>query len=290
VKSICFMPLFILAVLAGPVGSVGALDPVRQKIIDTARQYVGVPYVYGAASPSGFDCSGFVGYVYGSAGISLPRTSRGIWTSGQAVRIAAAQPGDIIVFDTTGGAPSHVAILLDNETMIHAVSSGPRTGVIVSPMGDRYFAPRIMGMRSFIEAGPPVPERPEVPAPGGGNGSGTASAQASSGGGAEPLGIIIPAAGAPVSTDRIPIARGSTLRFTLTNGSGRDGVFEILFYKADPDPARHVTISRGRIPIKNNEIAETPSFTLTENGQYRLIIKTQGNRKLVEKTWQVVDL
>ncbi|MDR1211111.1 MAG: C40 family peptidase, partial [Spirochaetaceae bacterium] len=135
----------------GFLAALWPLDPVRQKIIDAARQYVGVPYVYGAASPSGFDCSGFVGYVYNAAaGISLPRTSKNIWASGETVRTAAAQPGDLIVFDTVGGAPSHVAILLDDETMIHAVSQGPRTGVIISPVQDRYFAPRIMGMRSFI--------------------------------------------------------------------------------------------------------------------------------------------
>jgi hypothetical protein len=263
--------------------------------MDTARQYVGVPYIYGAASPAGFDCSGFVNYVYtAAAGIPLPRTSKNIWTSGEAVRIAAAQPGDIIVFDTVGGAPSHVAILLDDETMIHAVSQGPRTGVIISSIRDRYFAPRIMGLRSFLGPGPaasgPGPQDQSRPQPS------TAPVQTNSGRtappqgeGAELVGLTI--SGRPVvSSDRIPIALGSVVRFALTNGSGRDGVFEILFYKVDPDPAKHVTISQGRIEIKNNEMAETPAFTFAENGQYRLIIKTNDKRKLLERTWRVVEL
>ncbi|MDR0389060.1 MAG: C40 family peptidase [Spirochaetaceae bacterium] len=259
-----------------------ALDPLRQKIIDAAKEYVGVPYVYGAASPEGFDCSGFVGYVYNAAaGIALPRTSKNIWTSGQAVQ--NAQPGDIIVFDTVGGAPSHVAILLDDETMIHAVSQGPRTGVIISPVQDRYFAPRVMGTRSFIGPARSGPQAAGTPSGAGQN------SPANQTDGAELVGLTI--SGRPViSSDRIPIARGSMIRFALTNSSGRDGVFEVLFYKLDPDPAKHITISQGRVAIKNSEMAETPVFTFAENGQYRLIIKTNDNRKLLERTWRVLEL
>jgi hypothetical protein len=285
-----FFALLLVFVVLSPLF---ALDPVRQKIIDIARQYLGVPYVYGAASPSGFDCSGFIQYVYrAAADIPLPRTSKNIWASGETVRNAAAQPGDIIVFDTVGGAPSHVAILLDDETMIHAVSQGPRTGVIISPLGDRYFAPRVMGMRTFIRAaqrpdGPQVPVAPAQADPGQADSS--PAPQAGQNEGAELVGLTI--AGRPViSSDRIPIAQGSAVRFAITNGSGRDGIFEILFYKVDPDPAKHVTISQGRLAIKNNEMVETPVFDFAETGQYRLIIKTNDNRKLIERTWRVLEL
>jgi hypothetical protein len=154
-------------------------------------------------------------------------------------------------------------------------------------------------MRSFIgpvQAGPPAQDA--VP--------GTSAVQANPAGpdrtnpagqtppanrldNAELVGLTI--SGRPViSSDHIPIAQGSAIRFAVTNGSGRDGVFEILFYKVDPDPARHITISQSRLEIKNGEMAETPVFTLAENGRYRLIVKTNDNRKLIERTWRTVEM
>jgi probable lipoprotein NlpC len=65
--------------------------------------------------------------------------------------MAEAQPGDIIVFAARkGGAVDHVAILLDEGSIIHAVSQGPKTGVIISSLQDRYFGPRILGAKTFI--------------------------------------------------------------------------------------------------------------------------------------------
>lgn len=127
-------------------------DMVRQSIIETAKQYQGVSYRYGAESPKAFDCSGFVRYVYRTAaGIELPRSSRSIWASGQSIQMTEAQPGDIIVFAARkGGMVDHVAILLDDNSVIHAVSQGPKTGVIISTLQDRYFGPRILGAKTFI--------------------------------------------------------------------------------------------------------------------------------------------
>ena len=127
-------------------------DDIRRNIVDTAKKYVGIPYLYGSESPRGFDCSGFVRFVYRTAAeIELPRSAKSIWANGQMVRVAAGRPGDILVFDTVGrGNASHVAILLDNETMIHAVSEGPYTGVVITSLRDKYFSSRLMGMRSYI--------------------------------------------------------------------------------------------------------------------------------------------
>jgi cell wall-associated NlpC family hydrolase len=125
-------------------------DTLRQAIIETAKQYQGVSYRYGAESPNAFDCSGFVRYVYRTAvGIELPRTSKTIWASGPSIGIAEAKMGDIVVF-ASKGIINHVAILLDADSVIHAVSLGPKTGVIISPLKDRYFGPRIIGVRSFL--------------------------------------------------------------------------------------------------------------------------------------------
>ncbi|SPT54233.1 Probable endopeptidase p60 precursor [Actinomyces bovis] len=90
-------------------------------IVAIASQYLGVPYVYGGTSPSGFDCSGLVQYVYRQAGISLPRTSYAQGAAGTRVSAAQAQPGDIVYYGY------HVGIYIGNGKMIHA----PRPGDVV---------------------------------------------------------------------------------------------------------------------------------------------------------------
>ncbi len=91
------------------------------KIVDIARSKIGSPYVYGAAGPSAFDCSGFTSWVYAQAGKNIPRTSQAQASGGQQVALADIQPGDIVVY--YGGA-SHVGIYAGNGTMIDALNSG----------------------------------------------------------------------------------------------------------------------------------------------------------------------
>lgn len=88
-------------------------------IIAEASKYVGAPYVSGGSSPSGFDCSGFVSYVYGKFGVSLPRTSGSYYNIG--TRVSSPQPGDIIV------SPGHVGIYAGPNLQIDA----PRPGKTV---------------------------------------------------------------------------------------------------------------------------------------------------------------
>jgi cell wall-associated NlpC family hydrolase len=92
-------------------------------VLEIAARYVGVPYVSGGASPDGFDCSGFVSYVYAQLGISLPRSSGDYYNVG--VRVTEPQPGDIIV------SPGHVGIYAGDGLQIDA----PRPGKTIQFRG-----------------------------------------------------------------------------------------------------------------------------------------------------------
>ena len=105
-----------------PVSTTSASGAAR-RVVPTAEQYIGVPYVYGGSSPRGFDCSGFVQYVYAQNGVDLPRTSRQMAGSGVAVSTRALVVGDLLLFQQ-GGRISHVAIYAGNARFIHSSSSG----------------------------------------------------------------------------------------------------------------------------------------------------------------------
>lgn len=97
-----------------------------QAIVNTAMQYLGVPYVWGGTSPSGFDCSGLVQYVCSKNGISVPRVAASQRGAGTYVSRENLQPGDLVFF-SNGGGISHVGIYVGNGNMIHA----PQTGDVV---------------------------------------------------------------------------------------------------------------------------------------------------------------
>lgn len=95
-------------------------------IVAIAMRYLGVPYVYGGASPRGFDCSGFTGYVFAQLGISLARSADGQYRSVPRIARSQAQAGDL-VFYLSGGSAYHVGIYLGGNKMIAA----PHTGEVV---------------------------------------------------------------------------------------------------------------------------------------------------------------
>jgi cell wall-associated NlpC family hydrolase len=108
-------------------GSIGPIPGARySQVVSIAMQYLGVPYVWGGASPSGFDCSGLVMYVYAQVGISLPHNTVAQWNYPGAVSVPRNQlePGDLVFFDGLG----HVGIYIGNNEFIHA----PHTGAVVS--------------------------------------------------------------------------------------------------------------------------------------------------------------
>ncbi|MCH4172262.1 MAG: NlpC/P60 family protein [Lactobacillus sp.] len=95
----------------------------KNEIIQNALQFLGVPYVWGGTTPSGFDCSGLVQYCYRMAGRSMPRVSQDQSAQGQHVSLGQVEPGDLLFWGSVGTA-HHVAIYLGNGEYIHAPQPG----------------------------------------------------------------------------------------------------------------------------------------------------------------------
>lgn len=134
----------------GVTPSASALNkekPTASAIIATAKKYIGVPYVWGGSTPSGFDCSGYVQYVFKAHGISLPRTSKEQYGVGTYVSKANLKAGDLVFFNTEGGGVSHLGIYIGNNQFIHASSS---KGVIISSLSNTYWAPRYYGAKRIL--------------------------------------------------------------------------------------------------------------------------------------------
>jgi cell wall-associated NlpC family hydrolase len=116
---------------AGTIVANGASTKKRARAaVATGRRYVGVPYVWGGSTPSGFDCSGFVQYVYRKHGVPLPRTSRQMAHAGQKVSpsIASLREGDLMLFRGRNGVINHVALYAGRNRILHSSSSGRGVG------------------------------------------------------------------------------------------------------------------------------------------------------------------
>lgn len=103
-----------------------ASSGVGQQIASIAKQYVGVPYVYGGATPAGFDCSGFTSYVYARVGISIPRSSAGQHALGGVVSASQAPVGALMTWD------GHTGIYLGGG--MHIAARNPGTPLSISPI------------------------------------------------------------------------------------------------------------------------------------------------------------
>jgi cell wall-associated NlpC family hydrolase len=137
----------------------------RQAVLEEAQKHIGDPYVYTGRAPGGFDCSGFISYVYKTAAkMDLPPVSSALGAMGTTLAFEDARPGDVLVFSSRpkGKIIDHTAILYEKgpegtlfgSKVIHAVSAGPRTGVLIGTLGNargtEYFFQRYMYAKRFL--------------------------------------------------------------------------------------------------------------------------------------------
>ena len=120
---------------------------ISRRIISDSMQYLGVPYVFGGTTPSGFDCSGYVRYVFANAGIYLPRTADAQYECGYPVSTSELQAGDLVFFSTYDVGPSHVGIYLGDGEFINASSS---QGVSIASIYSSYWGSCYIGARRVM--------------------------------------------------------------------------------------------------------------------------------------------
>ncbi|MGO4328673.1 C40 family peptidase [Cupriavidus sp. 2TAF22] len=150
-------------------GGTPMVDPSAglEEVSIQAMSLVGTPYRYGGNTPdSGFDCSGLVRYVVlRAANVSLPRTTEAMGERGVALDRGQVASGDLVFFNTTGRANSHVGIYVGQNRFVHAPSTGGT--VRLEDMGKSYWASRYNGARRVASAAvpPPMPARPQPQLP-----------------------------------------------------------------------------------------------------------------------------
>ena len=125
-----------------------SMNAMSRTVVSDAMSYMGVPYVFGGNTPSsGFDCSGYVRYVFANAGIYLPRTADVQYNCGYAVSTSELAPGDLVFFETYCPGPSHVGIYVGDGNFVHASSS---RGVTVSSLSSSYYSAHYLGARRVM--------------------------------------------------------------------------------------------------------------------------------------------
>lgn len=134
--------------LNGGVSDFPAPADAGQTIVDTAMQYLGVPYVWGGTSPRGFDCSGFVYYVYKECGYDINRTAASIYNNGVYAERDSLQPGDAVCFSSYSNSIGHVGIYIGDGQFIHASSGSGQ--IIITELDSSYYLQRYVGARRIV--------------------------------------------------------------------------------------------------------------------------------------------
>ncbi|WP_338449585.1 S-layer homology domain-containing protein [Niallia oryzisoli] len=136
-----------------PFQSVSAAGTQQEDVIRIAKSYIGVPYKYGGTTPSGFDCSGFILFVFEKVGINLPRVSADQYNAGTKVSKADLQPGDLVFFEKTYNKAgiTHSGVYIGNNEFISATSS---KGIKIDSLSSTYWGPKYYGATRVITGSP----------------------------------------------------------------------------------------------------------------------------------------
>ena len=116
-------------------------------IISTARNFMGVPYVFGGTTPKGFDCSGLLQYVFKMNGVSIPRLADEQYKLGKSAKISQLTAGDLVFFTTYTSGVSHCGIYVGDRKFLHASSS---KGVKIDSLDDDYWKKRFVGAKKVV--------------------------------------------------------------------------------------------------------------------------------------------
>jgi cell wall-associated NlpC family hydrolase len=117
-------------------------DEITINVIANAAELMGTPYVWAGTTPQGFDCSGFIQYVFAKEGVKLPRTVAQMWDATTAVSEPAV--GDLVFFQTYAAGPSHLGIYIGNNQFVH---SGSNSGVTISDLSLKYWKDIYLGAK-----------------------------------------------------------------------------------------------------------------------------------------------
>lgn len=118
------------------------------QIISTAKNYIGVPYIWGGTTTKGFDCSGFLNFVFEKHGVDLPRTVVEIYKMGTSVSKSQLKEGDIVFFETYKKGASHAGIYIGNNKFIHA---GTSSGVSITDLNYSYWKNSYIGAKRILK-------------------------------------------------------------------------------------------------------------------------------------------
>jgi len=139
---------------ASPEDKMRTYQDLREKVIETAKKYEGVPYRYGGLTTAGLDCSGFLTLVFKEAlNVPLPRSASAMYSWVEKTTLDKTQPGDFLFFATDNTRKvTHVGLYMGDKRFIHAASTGPKTGVIYSSLDEKYWTDAYVGAgRAFPE-------------------------------------------------------------------------------------------------------------------------------------------